>query len=258
MSNIAIIVPTWNNVPYLYRCLESLYRFTPEPAWRLLVIDNGSTDDTPEYLEEKIEWVKSSGSANFLQVIRNEENLGFIRATNQGLQQLHAGEHALLLNDDTQLVDPHWLARLAANLRDEVGAVGPVSNFVMGLQSMSYSDRLPSAHFTNLLIGFCMLLRADAVARVGLLDERFGLGGNDDLDYCIRLSEAGFALRVERSAFVFHYGAKSISRIGGYSKVEPATRKMLIEKWGQTRVEPLFQLTPDIAAAYLNPSSFAS
>ncbi len=254
---IAIIIPTWNNVPYLYRCIESLYHFTEGPAWRLLVIDNGSTDDTPEYLQEKLEWVTTSGSPNSLHILRNEENLGFIRATNQGLYELRADEHALLLNDDTQLVDPFWLARLAENLRDDVGAVGPVSNFVMGLQSMSYSDRLPRAHFTNLLIGFCMLLRADAVARVGFLDERFGLGGNDDLDYCIRLNQAGFALRVERSAFVFHYGAKSISRIGGYAQIEPATRQTLVEKWGQARVDQLFQLTPDIAAAYLNPSSLA-
>lgn len=246
---LTVIIPTWDNVQHLYRCLESLYRFTAEPAWRVIVIDNGSTDDTPEYLEQKRAWVQASGSPHALDIIRNQDNLGFIRATNQGLKQLDAGEHALLLNDDTQMVDPLWLTRLAGNLQNNVGAVGPVSNFVMGLQSMSYSDRLPLSHFTNVLIGFCLLLRADAVAHVGWLDERFGLGGNDDLDYSIRLQNAGFTLRVERSAFVFHYGAKSISRIGGYANVEPATRKILVEKWGQARIDQLFGLTPDVAAA---------
>lgn len=247
---IAVIIPTWNNVPYLYRCLESLYCFTTEPNWRVIVIDNGSTDDTPEYLESKRAWVESNRVPHSLHIISNTENLGFIRATNQGLLQLEEKEHALLLNDDTQIVDPSWLTRLAANLQNNVGAVGPVSNFVMGLQSMSYSDRLPLGHFTNLLIGFCLLLHADAVARVGLLDERFGLGGNDDLDYSIRLQEAGFALRIERAAFVFHYGAKSISRIGGYQIVEPATRQILVDKWGQERIDKLFWLTPDIADAF--------
>lgn len=236
----AIIIPTWDNFQYLRVTLESILRYT-QGNYRLVVIDNGSTDETPQYLSDL------KARCLSLTTIRNPENVGFVKAMNQGLSLVNPGEDVLWLNDDIQITDVGWLESMERNLSlDDVGAVGPTSNFVMGLQSMQYSPDLPLRHRANFIIGFCMLVRSDAAQKVGRLDERFGLGGNDDLDYSIRLQEAGYDLLVDRSVFVFHYGARSISRIGGYEKVEAETRPLLVEKWGQARVDQLWQIPAEL------------
>lgn len=233
---ITAIIPTWNNVPFLVACLESFHDYTDGIDYRLVVVDNGSTDGTPQYLADAQKRMP-------LTVIRNEQNLGFVKATNQGLGVVKSGEHVLWLNDDVQITDPLWLARLESNLNNDIGAVAPVSNFVMGLQQVQLSPSIyRKQHFTNFLIGFCLLIRADAFQKVGKLDERFLMGGNDDLDYSIRLKEAGYQLLIDRTVFVLHYGAQSISRIGGYAKVEADTRPLLVAKWGQAKVDELFKL----------------
>mgnify|MGYP002813254346 CR=1 FL=1 len=237
-----VIIPTWSNVQYLPGCLESLFDLTESVDYRAIVIDNGSTDDTVQYLAD----VRKRHPN--LTVIRNETNLGFVKATNQGLNQVQPGENVLLLNDDVQVTDPLWLRRMEDDLGDDIGAVGPVSNFVMGLQQIGLSPQIPKPrHFTNLLIGFCVLIRSDVFQKVGLLDERFGMGGNDDLDLSIRIAEAGYKLMVERRSFILHYGAKSTGRMGeeAYKKMDADTRKELVAKWGQAKVDTLFTL-PEI------------
>ena len=233
-----IVVPTWSNVKYLVCCLESLFDLTREADFRVVVVDNGSTDQTQEYLGD----VKKRHGVI---VHRNETNLGFVKAMNQGLGYAAPGDDILWLNDDVQIVDGLWLKKMSNLLQAKgVGAVGPTSNFVMGLQQFSLSPQIPySGHSANFLIGFCLLVSAEAFARVGLLDERFGFGGNDDLDFSIRLRDAGYNLVIDRSTFVYHYGCKSISRIGGYEVVEKETRPKLVEKWGQARVDELFNLS---------------
>jgi len=75
-----------------------------------------------------------------------------------------------------------------------------------------------------------------------MIDERFGLGGNDDLDYSMRIDRAGFEMIVDRRLYTHHDAGTSINRIGGYEAVEAVTRKQLIEKWSQQEVNDLFVL----------------
>jgi GT2 family glycosyltransferase len=235
-----IVIPTWSNAKCLINCLESLFDLTEDAEYRVVVVDNGSADDTQQYLADV-------QKRHPLIVHRNEENLGFVKATNQGLAYAAPGENVLWLNDDTQIVDGLWLKKLESSLTGDAGAVGPVSNFVMGLQQVMLSSQIPhKSHLANFLIGFCLLIRADAFHRVGYLDGRFLMGGNDDLDYSLRLREAGYKLLVDRTTFVLHYGARSIERIGGYDVVEKNTRPLLVEKWGKAKVDALFTMPEDL------------
>jgi GT2 family glycosyltransferase len=232
-----IVIPTWSNVAYLINCIESLFDLTEQVDFRVVVVDNGSTDETPKYLAD-------AQNRHPLIVHRNTSNLGFVKATNQGLAYATPGEHVLFLNDDVQIVDPLWLYRLHEHFKDlNIGAVGPVSNFVMGLQQVQASPSIKyKQHEVNFLIGFCLLVRTEAFAKVGKLDERFLMGGNDDMDYSLRLKDAGYKMVVDRRSFLLHYGAQSISRIGGYEVVEKQTRPILVEKWGQPKVDTLFEI----------------
>ncbi len=237
--SVAIIIPTTNNLNYLQRTIETVLDYTQGVEYRVIVIDNGSSDGTIDYIFQR-------GFA----FERNSSNLGFIKATNQGLERLKPGEHALLLNDDVQITDPQWLARLVADLDDPtVGAVGPVSNYAAGLQDVRHSPSLPLTHETKTLIGAFMLIRADAVKKVGLLDERYGHNMFEDFDYCFRLANAGYRLLVDRRVFILHRGSVTLKREPHLFNARLAEgERLLVEKWGKERWADAQRITDDVAA----------
>src|SRR5262249_673730 len=154
--------------------------------YELILIDNGSTDETDAYL-------RSLAGAK---LVPNATNRGFPAAVNQGIAAA-AGDQILVLNNDT-IVTTAWLARMLAALRSHprIGLVGPCSNFVgseqqveVGYDSLAGLDGFAwdraKAHDgrlddTNRLIGFCLLIRRALVDQIGLLDERFGIGCFED------------------------------------------------------------------------------
>jgi|GEM_PF-6488463 len=103
-DNVDIIMPVWNNCEVTQRALESVVRHT-SGDWRLIIIDNASTAPTRQYLQDF-----SRAHKDCITLIRNEENLGFIKATNQGLKASRAA-FACLLNNDVVVTDG-WLAGL--------------------------------------------------------------------------------------------------------------------------------------------------
>lgn len=230
MSKVAIVIPTWNNLQYLIQAVRSLKQRTKTVhEYRLIVVPNGCTDSTQLWLnQEKMPFKELP------------KNAGFVVSTNVGLDQVEPDEHVLLLNDDTRITDPDWLDVMVEMVeRPEVGAVGPVSNYVMGVQDFRL-DNLPDEHEAPFLIGFCMLIKNEAFKKVGKLDEAFGMGTNDDLDYSMSLKEAGYKLLISRKVFVWHYGARSIYRLGKkgqdtqeiYDELQVPTRETLKKKWG--------------------------
>jgi glycosyltransferase involved in cell wall biosynthesis len=112
----SIIVPCWNQRGFTEICFQALLRHT-RPAWELIVVDNGSTDDTAAYLAG----VRDAAPVP-VTIIANRENLGFPRAINQGLEAA-SGEYLVLLNNDAVVTDG-WLDQLIALTRVEMGGVG--------------------------------------------------------------------------------------------------------------------------------------
>jgi len=113
-----IIIPVYNQVQYTKGCLQSLRECTTYP-YRVIVIDNASTDETAELLQTY------AAEGLPLEIITNAENLGFTRAANQGLQAA-TGRYAVFLNNDT-LLTQGWLTGLTmtAESDDRIGIVGP-------------------------------------------------------------------------------------------------------------------------------------
>ncbi len=174
--------------------------------------------------------------------------MGFIKSTNNGIKHVRGdSDFVLLLNNDVLIENPKWLINLINSfdddIDDDIGAIAPISNFVMGIANIAYNN-LPSIHYAKFLIGFCMLIKKDVLDKVGLLDERFGIGGNDDLDLSIRIREAGYKLKINRNVFVRHIGFCSLGlRFKDYKEVEDLTRPMLVEKWGKEKIDDLFTIT---------------
>lgn len=257
-----IIIPTTNNYNMLVRCLESIRDLTQQAEYRVIVVDNGSTDETPKYIMD----LRTQGFP--IEAYRFAENVGFVKATNTGTEMVRKGENICWMNDDVQITDPLWLHKLECDLQDpSVGMVVPISNYVMHLQRFDQSYQLPQKHFTNLVVYFVGLMRWDVFEKVGYLDERFGMGGNDDMDYSIRSRQAGYKLLVDRSVFCYHYGSQTLLRNGdqkAYENVNTTTRAILIEKWGQSVVDWLFKLdnhlieTGDLEKAQMLPKEFVA
>ncbi len=112
----SIIVPCWNQRGFTELCFQALFRHT-RPAWELIVVNNGSTDDTPAYLAG----VRDAAPVA-VTIIANRENLGFPRAINQGLEAA-SGEYLVLLNNDAVVTDG-WLDQLIALTLVEMGGAG--------------------------------------------------------------------------------------------------------------------------------------
>jgi hypothetical protein len=112
--NVSIIIPTFNKIELTRRCLLALLANTPGPRHEIVVVDNGSTDGTPEFL-------RAEESAGRLRAILNGENTGFSKACNQGAQAA-TGRHILFLNNDTQ-VEAGWLEPLVETMEADQNVV---------------------------------------------------------------------------------------------------------------------------------------
>ena len=240
----SIVILTHNHLPYTRACLDSIRLLTDEP-YELILVDNGSTDGTPEYLEAL------AASDTRVNVVLNTENRGFPAGCNQGIA-VARGAQLLLLNNDT-VVTTGWLTRLLRALHSDpqVGLAGPCSNRVSGEQQVpvAYSegdlngldgfawersrrhDGLAEA--TDRLVGFCLLIKRAVLDAVGFLDEAFGVGNFEDDDYCRRAARAGFTLVVARDAFVHHVGGATFRASGiDYESLLRENAAKFRAKWG--------------------------
>ncbi|MBI4375734.1 MAG: glycosyltransferase family 2 protein [Elusimicrobia bacterium] len=252
----SIIVPCFNGWDYTRQCLESLRRWTQQP-YEIIVVDNGSSDATSR--------LKPRSNPR-LSVVRNAANLGFARAINQGMRAAR-GRYLVWLNNDA-VVTPGWLDRLisAAERAPWVGAAGPYTNETAGVQwvrPVGYRDfaGLPlfaeawalrhrgRARMVHRLTGFCLLVKSEAAAAVGTLDERFGIGCYEDFDYCLRLRQAGYELVLAEEAFVHHHGHKTFGSEEAMRQRAAANREVFIDKWCRRAAEFLDQLDPVLARA---------
>ena len=256
----SIIVLVHNQLAHTERCLASIEQYTRIP-YELILVDNGSTDGTPDYFK-----TYAASHAN-VHVIRNLKNLGFAAGNNQGLA-LAQGECVVLLNNDT-VVTENWLSRMLAALQQHpnVGIVGPRSNRVLGQQQVenpSYMtlDELPAfaaawgdshtnkSRVANRVVGFCLLARRLVVDRIGGLDEQFGSGNFEDDDFCIRAHLAGFETRIAEDSFVHHVGNATFTGAGiDYAKAMQTNWTLFKSKWAIPPETPPFPgyLTPDAA-----------
>jgi len=240
----SIVIVTFNNLVYTKLCLESLLAHTDYPGYEIIVVDNGSTDGTADYLRQLVQ------QYTHIRLILNEYNRGFACANNQGLA-IANGRMLTLLNNDT-IVPRGWLKRLSDHLEDPtVGLIGPVTNragneaqievpygtYGEFLQfTREYSPGCECSLFdVRTLAMFCVAMRRDVYQSIGQLDEQFEVGMFEDDDYAIRVRAAGYRVVYAQNVFVHHFGQASIGKLaitGEYGKLFQANRQRFEKKWG--------------------------
>ena len=201
--DVAIVILTWNGLEYTQACLESLAAQTPiGRGAHVIVVDNGSTDDTLPYLRS-LDWITR---------IEHDRNEGYARGNNAGIRAAPADCDVLLLNNDTIITSSGWLEEMqrAAYADDEIGIVGcrlvlpdgrllhagaymPVDGF-WGQQVGSLEkdvNQYGADRQVQSVVGACMYVKRAVLDAVGLLDEAY-FSYFEDTDYCLRAADAGF------------------------------------------------------------------
>lgn len=240
MRKVAIVILTYNNIAYSKNCLKSIRKHTEPGTYEIIVVDNNSADGTKEWLREQTD----------IKLKLNETNEGFPRGCNIGIGM--AGENCdiLLLNNDTA-VTPRWLRNLQKCLYsdEKTGAVGAVCNHNENLQGADlYYDSLDEmeilADKNNIsdsgrweekifLIGFCILVKREALDAIGLLDEAYSPGYVEDNDLCLRIVSAGYRLMLCHDCFIHHYlGSGFRKDLSKFYPVLYANREYFKSKWG--------------------------
>jgi glycosyltransferase involved in cell wall biosynthesis/GT2 family glycosyltransferase len=245
----SIVVVTYNNLELNRECLRSLYARTEWPRFEVFVVDNASTDGTPEFLQE------AEQAYPDLTVLLNSQNAGFPAANNQALKRC-TGDYLVLLNNDT-VVARGWLSTLIRHLhRDpKIGLIGPSTNAIgnEGMVEVGYPsvEQMPAwaAQFVRkhdgevfdipMLAMFCVATRRSTFERVGPLDENFGMGMFEDDDYSQRMRELKLRVACARDSFVHHWMRAAFSKVPQieYDAVFAENRKYFEKKWGR-RWEP--------------------
>jgi GT2 family glycosyltransferase len=224
---LSLIIVNHNTRQLLRDCLQSLQRGNDEIDFETIVVDNGSSDGSPEMVAEKF--------PNVI-LIRNERNEGFAKPNNQGLR-IARGRYLTLLNSDT-IVQPHALETMVRFMDEhpEVGACGPRLLYPDGrLQPSCRSFPSLWRHFCDMTgletffpqsifgnfetrfqydrdeevdqpMGAALLVRREAYQEVGSLDERLNIYYND-ADWCLRIKQAGWKIRFVRDAEIIHHGS---------------------------------------------------
>ena len=226
---VDIIVPIHNAFHDAKKCIESVLSCTKEGMYRLVIIDDGSTDplvsDYLEYLSQK--------GIPYVLIIRNPSCIGFLRAVNRGMAL--SRNDVLLLNSDT-IVTSGWLQRLqrSAYSDKKIATVTPLSNnaAICSVPEIDQSNDLPSgcapSDFAQLVldtahklgeqhvsiptaIGFCMFIKRRVLETVGYFDESFGKGYYEEIDFCMRSKLKGYRQIVDIATFVYHKGSASFN-----------------------------------------------
>lgn len=226
-ATVDIICPTFDNTEIFQRMLMSVFRGTSEP-FRFIIVNNGKKETLPPLPNDKR-----------LILLQSDHNSGWMGGVNGGVKwalENDPAKYIMWINDDVQVIeqDYGWLTKMLLCFhKDGVGAVGPLSNAVMGQQSSNYIHCVPSQESTR-LSGMCFLTKREVIEKVGLLDET--LPGGDDLDYSIRVRQAGYKLCICRRSFLLHHYAATGRRVHGQywdsREHTEAINKALIQKHG--------------------------
>ena len=247
---LSVIIVNYNVEHFLEQCLHSVEKSIKDLDVEVFVVDNNSVDGSMAMVKRKFPWAKR---------IENKENLGFSKANNQAMRMAE-GEYVLLLNPDTvvqedtfhkvvKFMDEHPDAGgLGVKMVDGKGNFLPESKRglptpsvafykIFGLSALfpkskkfskyhlGYLDK-DEVHEIDVLSGAFMLMRKEALDKVGLLDEAFFMYG-EDIDLSYRITQGGYKNYYFPDTRIIHYKGESTKK-GSLNNVFVFYRAMVI------------------------------
>jgi GT2 family glycosyltransferase len=220
----SVIVLSWNGMEYLADCLDAVLS-QDYPDFEVIVVDNGSTDGSADFVERHYPQVR---------LIRNARNLGFAGGNNVGLRAA-TGDVLVLLNQDT-VVRPRWLQALVTTLEDPTigiagckllypdGTIQHAGGRIVDVRGSSRhigrgetdAGQYDATQDVDFVTGAALAVSREALTRVGPLDEGFTPAYYEDTDWSYRAREAGLRVVYCPDAVVTHHESTS-SQLGSYA-----------------------------------------
>ena len=237
----SVVIISCDQLAYTRRCVEALRKAMDEryPV-ELIVVDNGSTDGSAEWL----------GDQDDLTLICNPSNLGAPHARNQATVVARGAWIAYLDND--VFVPPGWLERALYHgaVDPRVGAIALVANraskhqqvpydgtgeasSIAAFAKQRYAEYARRGMSTDLFTSLGVLLRRAVIDQIGGFDERFSPWGFEDDDLALRVRFAGWRNRVALDTFVYHAPYPDEAKHERHSAHLRTNWERFVEKWGR-------------------------
>lgn len=260
-----LIILAWNRWDLTERCLETL-RETDLTGAEVLVVDNGSTDETPRRLAE-IDWVR---------VLTLPKNVGFVRGNNAGIETVAPGSDIVLLNSDMEFFQEDWLQRLreCAHSAPDVGVAGcrlvlpdgrllhagtyilPDTAWGQQIGSLEKDiGQYPGVREVEGIVFACAYIKREVIDAIGGLALDFE-SYFEDTDYCLRAKNAGWKTVVCGGVTLVHNEHGSTQKDpDAMSKLFHRSRETFRKKWtaaleGHYRHELLWQSIMNFPTGY--------
>jgi GT2 family glycosyltransferase len=235
----SIVIPTYNHCDDLLKpCIESIFKYTTLQNIELIISANGCTDNTKEYLKTLEQQFINLGLENNFKFAWSDTPLGYPKATNAGIK-LATTNKIVLLNNDIVLLDQkpnQWLDMLEFSFNDNAkcGISCPVITYLPEIRR-------------NFAIFFCVMIDRKVFDAIGLLNEEYGTGTGEDVEFSIEAERAGFEI-VECTAShtakpgqhgglfpIYHIGQRTLydeKLVKNSSETIKENHKKIVEKYG--------------------------
>lgn len=223
---IDIIIPTRDHITLMRQCVESILSKTTYKHYQITIVDNGSV--AAETLAQFSQWTSAH---RHIRVIHDDSPFNYAQLNNRAVQASTA-ELICLVNNDIEIISPHWLEEMAANaLRDEIGCVGARlwypddtlqhGGVILGIggvaghahkywpkDDVGYMGRAQVAQALSAVTAACLMIRRATYLQVNGLDEQLKVAFND-VDFCLRVRSAGYRNMWTPFAEMYHHESAS-------------------------------------------------
>ncbi|MDD4913603.1 MAG: glycosyltransferase family 2 protein [Methylococcales bacterium] len=219
---VSLVIPTRNGLAFLRQCITSILDKTDYANFEILIVDNGSDDpDTLAYM-------RGLAADPRIKVIRDDNPFNYSALNNRAVK-LAKGEIVGLINNDIEVISPDWLSEMVSHaLRPEVGAVGARlwyandtlqhGGVIIGIGGVAghshknlprdqhgYCGRARLTQALSAVTAACLLIRKSVYEEVGGLNETDLQVAFNDVDFCLRVREAGYRNLWTPFAELYHH-----------------------------------------------------
>ncbi|MCI8513497.1 MAG: glycosyltransferase [Lachnospiraceae bacterium] len=241
---VSIVIPVYNQIEYTFACLKSIKENTRDVPYEIILADDVSTDGTKEISL----YVKG------IRVVRNTENMGFLRNCNHAAEQAE-GEYILFLNNDTQVTE-NWLSSLVELIEsdDRIGMVGSklvYPNWVLqeaggiiwqdgsgcnyGRGDDCEKPQYNYVREADYISGASIMLSVKLWKKLGGFDERYVPAYCEDSDLAFEVRKAGYRVMYQPKSVVVHFEGISngtdVNSSVGLKKYQVENTEKLEKKW---------------------------
>ena len=241
MKKCDIIIPIYNSPEWVKMCVYALYKNTPKEYIGKVILMNDNSDElTCNCIENLKNKYKS------IEVYKNENNLGFIKNVNKGMDKTKE-DYILLLNTDC-LLSKNTIPKLIEHMEknNKIGLICPISSNAanlsfdilenysyMQVNDMFYKNFKGMNFDACTVVGNCLMISRECMEKTGYLDEAYGMGYGDETDYQFKAHKQGFEAKVAIDTYVFHKSEVSFGTSPEKQKRLEHNREIFFSRWGE-------------------------